>query len=184
LLGEMSDSRLEKLALSINRSALDLNNRISQFLDLAGIEVHTVVLNRKQLDTRQFLRDISNEMSQVASNSNLSFTLELPPSVPQIWADEDRIRQVILNLINNAFKYTSPGGKIILRTREKDDYLIVEIEDTGGGIRDEDQSTIFDPYQRKADDKERLSGLGLGLAISRSFVEFHGGQIWVDSKIG
>jgi len=184
LVEEIADSRLKRLALSINRGALSLNNRINELLDLARAEVNAVVLDRKQLDIAQLLRNIFDDLSQVASNSNLSFTLKLSPSAPIIWADEDRIQQVILNLINNAFSYTSPGGKVILRTREESGYLVIEVEDTGRGISRKEQRNVFDAYRRRPGDKERLSGLGLGLTISKNLVELHGGQIWLTSRIG
>ncbi|MFC1977393.1 ATP-binding protein [Chloroflexota bacterium] len=184
LVEEITDSRLKRLAQSVSRGALNLNNRINELLDLARVEVHAIVLDCRQLDVAQLLRNIFDDMSQVASNSNLSFTLELPPSIPSIWADKDRIQQVILNLINNAFSYTSPGGKVILRATEKGDNLIIEVEDTGRGISTKEQRSVFDAYRRSPNDKERLGGLGLGLAISKNLVELHGGQIWLTSKIG
>ncbi|MFC2006181.1 ATP-binding protein [Chloroflexota bacterium] len=184
LLDEITDNRLKGLALSVNRGAQNLNNRINELLDLARSEVNAIVLNYKQLDVAQLLRNIHNDLSPVASTNSLSFILELPPSVPTVWADEDRLQQVILNLINNAFAYTSPGGRVILRAMGKDDDLVIEVVDTGRGISKKDQRTIFDPYQRKPSDKERLSGLGLGLSISKNLVELHGGKIWLSSKIG
>ena len=99
-------------------------------------------------------------------------------------ADEDRLRQIILNLLSNASKFTPDGGKIILRAREKAANLILEVEDTGPGISDKDQKWLFEPYYRVERERERISGLGLGLALSKTLVELHGGQIWVKSQVG
>ena len=71
-----------------------------------------------------------------------------------------------------------------MRAREEDDNLVVEVQDTGLGINKDDQKRLFDPYYRRVEDRERLSGLGLGLALAKKLVELHGGQIWVKSKKG
>jgi signal transduction histidine kinase len=91
---------------------------------------------------------------------------------------------VVVNLINNAVKFTPGGGTITLIAEERDDNLVVEITDTGSGISREDQVRLFEPYYRKIGDRERLSGLGLGLALAKGFVELHGGRIWVKSDTG
>jgi signal transduction histidine kinase len=108
----------------------------------------------------------------------------LPSSNPVVSADRDRLRQIIQNLLNNALKFTPAGGEIIFRAREEGDNLVVEVQDTGPGISKEDQKRLFDPYYRRVEDRERLSGLGLGLALAKTLVELHGGQIWVKSKKG
>jgi len=90
----------------------------------------------------------------------------------------------VLNLLNNAFKFTPAGGKITLRAKQEDGNLVVEVKDTGPGIAEEDQQRIFEPYQRKESDRERLSGLGLGLALCKTLVELHRGRIWIKSRAG
>jgi signal transduction histidine kinase len=89
-----------------------------------------------------------------------------------------------MNLLNNAFKFTPSGGQITLEARQDGANLVVEVRDTGPGISDEDQMRLFSPYFRRVEDRERLSGLGLGLALSKKLVELHGGKIWVKSKKG
>jgi len=109
---------------------------------------------------------------------------ELPLSLPAIRADEDRLRQVVLNLLNNAFKFTPAGGSITVRARKNEGYLVVEVQDTGRGISREEQGRLFEPYQQLDEERTRLSGLGLGLSLSKKLVELHGGQIWVQSEKG
>ena len=110
--------------------------------------------------------------------------MALPPSLPLVWADKERLRQVVLNLLINASKFTPEGGKITLKAKEKDTSLVMEIQDTGPGIPEEEQQRLFQPYHRQITDREHLSGLGLGLALCKYLVELHNGKIWVESQVG
>jgi signal transduction histidine kinase len=101
-----------------------------------------------------------------------------------VWADEERLQQIILNLLTNASKYSPEGSKISLRGKQENDSLVVQVADTGPGIPREDQKRIFKPYQRYNSGRESLSGLGLGLSLCKSLVELHGGKIWMNSKKG
>jgi len=184
LLEETKDERSVKLVQSIDRSASNLNRRIDELVDLIRGETDMLPLNLEPTDVVSLIRDIGYEMIPVASRDGYSLTVDLPSSNLVISADGDRLRQVIQNLLNNAFKFTPQGGEITLRTREDGANLVVEVQDTGPGINEEDQERIFDPYYRRVEDRERLSGLGLGLALAKRLVELHGGQIWVKSKRG
>jgi signal transduction histidine kinase len=90
----------------------------------------------------------------------------------------------VQNLLNNAVKFTPDGGRITLIAKEEDGNLIVKVHNTGPGIKSEEQQRIFNPYHRIEQDRERLSGLGLGLALCKTLVELQGGQIWVKSHRG
>ncbi len=173
-----------RLVQSISRSASNLNQRIDELLDLARGETGMLQLTLETLDPIPLLQEIGSEMTPVALHNGQSLTVELPSSIPTVWADRARLRQVVLNLLSNAFKFTPAGGKITLRAKEDSANLVVEVQDTGSGISKEDQEHLFEPYYRRVTDRERLGGLGLGLAISKGFVELHGGQIWVKSKKG
>jgi len=184
LLEEIKDERSLKLVRSIDRSASNLNRRIDELMDLIRGETGMLPLNLISVDAVSLLRDIGLEMMPVALRAGYSLTVDLPSSNPVVSADRDRLRQIIQNLLNNAFKFTPEGGGITLRAREEGDDLIVEVQDTGPGISKADQERLFDPYYRRVEDRERLSGLGLGLAIAKTLVELHGGRIWVESKKG
>jgi signal transduction histidine kinase len=110
--------------------------------------------------------------------------VELPSSLPVILADDKRIKQVILNLINNALKFTPSGGQITLRAKSDSKNLLVEVQDTGRGVNKEDQSLLFNPYHQIEDGRFRYGGMGLGLALSKNLVELHGGKIWMKSQKG
>lgn len=184
LLEELGDSPLGDLARNINRSANNLNERIDELLELAKSEIGTIRINPQPFDPAVLLQEIADTLMTTATRMGLTLHLELPDSLPTIRADQARFRQIVVNLINNAFKFTPEGGAITLKSREDGANLIVEVQDTGRGISAAEQELIFEPYHRTQRDKERLSGLGLGLSLSKTFVELHGGQIWVKSKVG
>ncbi|MBL7125830.1 MAG: PAS domain S-box protein [Dehalococcoidales bacterium] len=175
---------LWELAQNINQGAYNLNQRIDELLDLARGEVGMLRVNPESMDSGQLLRNIVDNVKPLARKNGHLLHAELPPSLPVIQADEDRLRQVVLNLLNNAFKFTPAGGSITVRARKKEAYLMVEIEDTGRGISQEEQKRLFEPYQQLEVERTRLSGLGLGLSLSKKLVELHGGQIWVQSEKG
>jgi PAS domain S-box-containing protein len=184
LYSELHEEPWMSIAENIYHGAVNLSNRIDELLDLAKVEIGTLKINREALDVLPLLRGVGEEMTVVAKSAGQSLTLELPSSLPRVWADEDRLRQVLLNLLINASKFTQEGGKIILRAREQNGSLVVEVEDNGPGIPEEDHGRLFRPYHRQLSDREHLSGLGLGLALSKNIVELHDGDIWVNSEVG
>lgn len=184
LLEEVEDETALNLARIINKGAYNLNTRIDELLDLARGEVGMLRLDSASVDITPLLQEIARSMLPVVKRNGLSLDTELPPSLPTVCADEDRLRQVILNLINNALKFTPEGGKIILRAREDNGRIVVEVQDTGRGINPEDQRWIFEPYYQQGEEKIGNGGLGLGLSLSKELIALHGGHIWVKSQEG
>ncbi len=184
LLDEVKDERSVRLVQSIDRSASNLNQRIDELLDLARGETDMLQLNLGPVDMITMLHEIANQMIPLALSNEQTMTVDMPASLPAVLADRERLRQVVMNLLNNAFKFTPEGGEIILKARTDNANLIVEVKDTGRGISREDRKRLFEPYFRRIGDRERLSGLGLGLALAKKFVELHGGKIWAKSRKG
>jgi signal transduction histidine kinase len=184
LLQKTSDELLLELARNINEGASNLDHRINELLDLARGEIGMLRLNPEPVDPIQLLQRIVQEEEPVALRNGQLLDVQMPSSLPTVWMDEERFRQVVFNLMDNAFKFTPAGGKIILKAREESDNLVVEVQDTGRGISAEDQQLLFEPYRRLEGDRERLSGLGLGLSLSKKLVELHRGKIWVKSEKG
>ena len=172
------------VAQNIQRGAINLNKRIGELLDLARGEIGMLKLNPKRVDFLKLLQHVASEMSVLASSNGQKLKVELPESLPLPWADEDRLRQITQNLLVNATKFTPEGGTITLRAKEQNGSLIVEVQDTGYGISDEEQRRLFRPYHRQVGEREHLSGLGLGLALCKNLVQLHGGRIWVQSQEG
>ena len=184
LLEEVTDERQVRLVQNIDRSASNLNQRIDELLDLARGEIDTLQLDLEPVDLISLFRDTISEMIPVAERYGQELTADLPASLPNVRADAGRLRQVIMNLLGNAFKFTPAGGKVVLSVRVEKPNLLVEVKDTGPGISEEDQGRLFDPYFRRPGDRQRLSGLGLGLALSKRLVVLHGGEMWVSSRKG
>jgi len=181
---QLKDKPLRGLAQNINQGASNLNQRIDELLDLARGEVGLLHLNSEPVDAGQLLKEIVNSVRPVASRNSQKLTVELPPSLPTIHADAERFQQIVLNLMSNAFKFTPSGGEITLRAKKDGANLIVEVQDTGCGISKEEQKELFEPYHRMVNDRQRLSGLGLGLSLAKKLVELHGGTIGVKSRKG
>ena len=184
LLSEIQDERLVSLARNISRGANNLNSRIDELLDLAKGEIGMLQLNPEPVDLAPLLREVVEGMAPLAESRGLSLVMDLPDFVCSVRADSSRVQQILLNLLENAVKFTPKGGKISLRVREKDGLAIIEVHDTGRGISREEQKRLFEPYHRLVSDRSRFSGLGLGLALCKTLVELHGGQIWVRSQPG
>ena len=172
------------VAQNIQRGAINLNRRIGELLDLARGEIGMLRLNPKRVDMLRLLQHLGSEMSTVASSNGQLLKVELPETISQPWADSDRLRQITQNLLVNATKFTPEGGTITLRAKEENGSIIVEVQDTGYGIPEEEQRRLFRPYHRQTSDREHLSGLGLGLALCKNLVQLHGGRIWVRSQEG
>jgi PAS domain S-box-containing protein len=184
LVSELKEEPWLSVAKNILRGAGNLNRRIGDLLDLARGEIGTLKIKPVRVDTLKLLRNIGDEMTVVATSNGQTLKLELPPSSPVLWVDPDRIRQIILNLLINATKFTPEGGNITLRAMQKNGNLIIEVQDTGRGISESDQKWLFQPYRLQSGDQEHLSGLGLGLSLCKNLVELHGGKIWAQSRPG
>jgi PAS domain S-box-containing protein len=184
LVSELKEEPYLSLAQNIHRGAANLNRRIDELLDLARVEIGMLEVNPKAVDANQLLPAIADDMKAMVTSNGQSLVMTISPSLSPVWADEERLRQIVLNLLINASKFTPEGGRITLRAKEEDSNLVVEVEDTGPGIPQEEQKQLFQPYHRQIPDREHLSGLGLGLALCKYLVELHGGKIWVQSEIG
>jgi len=172
------------VARNILRGAGNLNRRIDDLLDVARGEIGRLRIRPARLNVMRMLQQIGGEMMAVAAANGQTLVIELPQYLPPVWGDEDRLRQIVLNLLINATKFTPEGGKIILRARDTGPYIVFQVQDTGRGILPEDQKTLFQAYHRQANDQENLSGLGLGLYLCKLLVELHGGKIWAESEPG
>ncbi len=184
LTSELKDEQLLKLARNISRGAANLNSRIDELLDLARGEIGMLQIKPEEMSPMLLLCEVVEDVTPVAVNRGHALVVELPDSLPEVMADKVRVKQILLNLLNNALKFTPEGGKIVLRAAVKDSSLVIEVEDNGPGIDEQDQRHIFEPYQHIENGVERMGGLGLGLALSKMLVELHGGEIWVKSEAG
>lgn len=181
----LTESQLESLDI-INRSGEHLLNLINDVLDMAKIESGNVELQSVPLDLGALVRDITDLLHIRAQEKGLQLKIDQGSKFPRyIKGDETRLRQVLLNLIGNSIKFTEHGEVTLrLSTRKNTQaHLLLEVKDTGIGIKAQDQKRIFEPFVQVGD-TTKYKGTGLGLTITRQYVELMGGTISVKSKPG
>src|SRR6266850_2295238 len=184
MFGEVNDKQEEYLndILSSGRHLLSLINDI---LDLAKIEA-----GRMDLDVEDFelAPDIDNALVLIrerATRKGLTLDTALPAGLGNVRGDQRKIKQVLVNLLSNAVKFTPEGGRIEVRAERVDGHAEVSVIDTGIGIASEDHDAVFEEFRQVGTDyAKKHEGTGLGLALSRKFVELHGGRIWLKSRPG
>lgn len=166
----------------IQASAQQLDGLIRDVLDLARSEAGQLRLTCEPLDLREVLETVAMAGEQMAREKGLVWRSEIPADLPLVWGDRLRLRQVVLNLIGNAVKFTEQG-EVALQVKVKDEEVIVSVSDTGLGIPPEEQQVIFDEFRQSERTLARgYGGLGLGLAICKRLVELHGGRLGVHSS--
>jgi hypothetical protein len=177
--------RLER----IERSGNHLLAIVNEILEMARIESGRLILSPVRFDLSQMLNDIREMFGLRAHSQDIAFTLEYAHATPVIvLADETKLRQVLINLLGTAFKFTPASGRIVLRLRldvhgNDRSRLVAEVEDSGTGIAPEDSARLFEPFFQ-TDAGRMAGGTGLGLAISREFARLMGGDLTVESAPG
>jgi signal transduction histidine kinase/AraC-like DNA-binding protein len=179
--GKLEGPEAERDLSRIHASAQHLDGLIRDVLDLAQNEVGELKLVCEPLDLADVLHVVATVGEQLAQDKGLEWQTSIPENLPRVWGDRTRLRQVVLNLINNAVKFTEQG-RVTLLVSASDATVTVEVIDTGLGILPEEQGVIFDEF-RQSERTTALGygGLGLGLSICKRLVELHGGKIGVHS---
>lgn len=166
----------------IHAYAQHLGGLIGDVLDLATNTAGQLRLNMELIDLSETLQLVAESGAQLTADKGLAWKASLPEKGPWVWGDRTRLRQVVLNLVNNAVKFTS-YGEIRLEVDTKDETTTVRVYDTGLGIPPEEQQTIFSEFRRSERSIELgYPGLGLGLSICKMLIEIHGGQIGLESS--
>ena len=179
---------LENVSI-ISRSGEHLLNLINQVLDLSKIEAGKTTLNEKNFDLYRLLDDLEDMLQLKAEEKGLQLIVERHEEVPRfIRTDEVKLRQVLINLVNNAIKFTDEGGVSVRSSlknlKEQEAIIVFEVEDSGAGIAPEEIDSLFEAFVQTATGKQAQDGTGLGLPISRKFVELMGGEMTVSSEVG
>ncbi len=169
---------------AIYRNAKHLSNLIDDVLDLSQIEAGRMGLAKEQLSLTEVISEAIAAVSHLFETKGLFLITNLAEDIPPIEADRTRIRQVLINLLNNAVHFTDHGGVTLSVTTDRRE-VIIAVADTGVGIAEEDLPKVFEEFrQLDGSIRRRSGGSGLGLAISKKFVELHGGRMWVQSRVG
>jgi signal transduction histidine kinase len=157
---------------------------INDLLDISHIEAGMMELEFRKVNLADLIRSVMATASALVRDKDIELHQEITPNLPMIQADAARIRQVLLRLLTNASKFTEQGA-ITVRTRLTNGHVLVSVSDTGVGIPPEDFDRIFQQFEQGSlENGRRPEGAGLGLALSKEFVEMHGGHMWVESEVG
>jgi len=178
------DNSHRRLIQTIIRNANTLETRLAELLDIVKTGSGEIQLQLEPVDIKSLLRGTGMQISPLIQGKGQHLDIDLPTSLPIIRGDGQRLEQVVLNLLNNATKFSEEGCNIVLKARSHDTEIVVEVQDSGIGIAPEQQPRLFKPYSRLNSDRQRHPGLGLGLALAKQVVELHGGKIWVESEPG
>ncbi len=183
---EVSDEKQPRFLTHIFNSGKHLLGLINDILDLSKVEAGRLELEIESVAIGDVLDAAGSTMRPLAIKKAIDLRVESDGRIPRIPMDAGRIRQVVLNLVGNAIKFTPDEGQVWLRADTLGEFVRVEVGDTGPGIPEEDQERIFLEFQQVRGDRARIKpeGTGLGLSLAKKLVEMHRGMIWVESKIG
>ena len=184
MFGPLNGKQREYLddVLSSGRHLLTL---INDMLDLAKVEAGHMELERSEFDLAQLTEVALTLVRERAMRGGIELVADVPLDARRVVADERKLKQVLLNLLTNAVKFTPRGGSVTVTARRDAEKLKVAVRDTGVGIPPGDLNRIFEEFQQSRGYAERsVEGTGLGLTLSKRFVELHGGQLWAESEVG
>lgn len=181
--GTVSEQQVNYLTF-VHDSGQHLLGLINDILDLAKIEAGKLDLQKELTDLEPILKGVMSTAVGLTRSKGLELKIQIAPDLPLVEIDARRIRQVLLNIISNAAKFTLQGA-ITLRAEPYHEKVVIAVQDTGVGMRPEDLSKVFEEFQQVDNPfQEAVSGTGLGMPISRRFIQLHGGDMWIESQLG
>ena len=185
LYGPHADQRYKGYAQDILTSGQHLLDMINDILDMAKIEAGKMTISPQKIDPVDPVDAAVRMIKRRAEDKGIALELKHDPEIPDIEADPRAIRQMVLNLVSNAIKFTDAGGTITVQMQMRRDELRVAVIDTGVGIPAEDLPRLAKPFEQVSETKDRnTQGTGLGLALTKSFAEMHGGRMMIASEFG
>jgi signal transduction histidine kinase len=181
---DLPEERREQVIEAIQNEISRLSEMTSAFLDMARLESGRTQFNTELFDPGLLIEECIRLVSGKVDERGLHLQMDIPDKIPEITADRDKIKQVLLNLLSNAIKYNYPQGSITVRAGVEGNDFVITVSDTGPGINEEDKQHLFEKFYRVESAEKAAPGSGLGLAISQRIVEAHHGKIEVESKVG
>jgi len=185
-IGQVTEEQKKILSLGV-KSGKDLLRLIQNLLDMAKMEEGRLELRREEFSLLELAAECVDDLEAHIHRENKQVSVEVPKSLPKIWADRDLVYRVLTNLLTNALKHTSQGAEIAIGAGLSDDQsaFVLSVKDSGEGIPPEFIAKIFEKFgQAEAKRKKFRIGSGLGLTFCKLAVEAHGGRIWVESELG
>jgi signal transduction histidine kinase len=183
MFGDINEKQAEYLQ-DILESGRHLLSLISDILDLSKIEAGRMELEAADFDLPSAIDNALILVRERATRRGITLGRTIDARLGVIHGDERKVKQVLLNLLSNALKFTPDGGRIAVRAALHEGRAEVSVADTGVGIAPEDQEAVFEEFRQVGTADKKVEGTGLGLALSQKFVQLHGGRIWVESELG
>jgi signal transduction histidine kinase/ActR/RegA family two-component response regulator len=183
MFGDINE-RQEEYLRDIHGSGKHLLELLNEILDLSKVEAGRMDLEYSSFELRSLLEDAASMLRERASVHGISLRLEVGDDVGPLYADELRLKQVVLNLMTNAVKFTGDGGSVVVRAVRGQGTVDITVQDTGIGVPEADRERIFESFQQGGRGSSREEGTGLGLTLSRRIVELLGGRMWMESEVG
>src|SRR4029453_6989728 len=183
MFGELNEKQEEYLK-DLHASGTPLLSLINDILDLSKIEAGRMELELTDFHLPTAIDNALILVRERAGRRGIALAHTVDERLGEIRGDERKIKQVLLNLLSNALKFTPEGGRVEVRAGIVDGMAEISVTDTGGGIAPEDQGAIFEEFRQVGTAEKKAEGTGLGLTLCRKFVELHGGRIWVKSQLG
>ncbi len=180
---ELSTKQQELLEM-VERETAHLSRMAQEFLELARLESGRTHMAHETVDLPSLLTDTVQQQKPQAANRNISIKTVIPADLPTIQGDSNRLKQVFVNLTNNAIKYSDDNGQVLIELKALNGEVAIEVADTGPGILPENLPHLFERFYRVPDAEGFTEGTGLGLTIAQRIIEEHGGRIEVESEIG
>lgn len=169
---------------TIHENSQNLARLVNDVLDLSQVDAGRMALSKEWVALQGIVDSATVAVRPLYESKGLYLEAEVAPGLPSVFCDSTRVREVLLNLLSNAGRYTEKGG-VRVRAWAEDGRIVVSVADTGPGIAPEDQARLFEPFQQlDTSIRRRHGGSGLGLSISKRFVEMHGGKMWLESQVG
>jgi len=182
--GQVPDEATKQEFLEIiDRESQHLGSLIDNLLDMSRLDAGRFEVYKRPTPTRETFIDAIKSFQSLARDKNITLIEEMTEALPEMEIDGGRLRQVIINLVGNAIKFSEPGGNITVRAKALKDAVLFQVSDDGIGISEEAQKHLFERFYRDEAEKVR-GGTGLGLFISKQIIDAHGGRIWAESKPG
>jgi signal transduction histidine kinase len=184
--GEQDAPLRAKCLNVINQEVRRLERMVGEMLSVAEIEAGVLKLRQDDVKLERMIGELKEEYAEAAKDKGITLKFDLPPKLPPLHADRDKLAVTLHNLIGNAVKYTPSGGAVVVAVKEADagGRILVEVSDTGIGIEEKELALIFERFYRSRDPRvNKVAGSGLGLTLAKEVAVLHGGDITVQSQL-